>query len=88
MNPGKACTVLNLVAVVILCVAMLMSYNNQSGVDASRVLLSSDSQDFARANHLQTYTTTSLVYYEQAKNTMSFWLQRLASGPSRKGPGH
>ncbi|KAL8246243.1 hypothetical protein R6Q59_007459 [Mikania micrantha] len=46
----------------------------------SRVL----SQDFAGSNHLVTYATA----YEKAKNGMSFWLQRLASGPSPRGPGH
>ncbi len=82
MSSGKACTLLNLIAVVMICVAMLMSYI-QSGVEGSRVL--SDSEDFAKANHLQTYTSSA---YEHAKNTVSFLLQRLASGPSPKGPGH
>ena len=72
---------MNLVAVVI-CLAIFMSHN-QSGVEASRVLRGSE--DFARANHLQSYTSSA---YEQAKNTMAFWLQCLASGPSPKGPGH
>lgn len=42
------------------------------------------SEDFAGSNHLATYSTV----YEKAKTGMSFWLQRLASGPSPRGPGH
>ncbi|GJS37885.1 transmembrane protein [Tanacetum coccineum] len=42
------------------------------------------SEDFAGANHLATYSTV----YEKAQITMSSWLQRLASGPSPRGPGH
>ncbi|KAJ1410462.1 hypothetical protein SESBI_21963 [Sesbania bispinosa] len=79
MSSFKACsTLLNLVAVVMF-VAIFMSHR----VEASRIL--SNSEEFAKANHLQTYTSSA---YEQAKNTMAFWLQRLASGPSPKGPGH
>ena len=81
MNSRKGCTLLNLVAVVV-CMAILISHVH-SGVEASRVL--SDSEDFARASHLHTYTSSA---YEQAKSTMTLWLQRLASGPSPKGPGH
>ncbi|OIV97036.1 hypothetical protein TanjilG_18766 [Lupinus angustifolius] len=81
MNHRKTCTLLNLV-VVVTFVAILISHR-LSGVDARRVLL--DSQDFAHANHLSTYTSS---VYEQSKNTMAIWLQRLASGPSHKGLGH
>ncbi|KAE8663085.1 hypothetical protein F3Y22_tig00113123pilonHSYRG00270 [Hibiscus syriacus] len=49
-------------------------------VEATRVL----GEDFAEANHLETYSSV----YEKAKFTMSCWLQRLASGPSPRGPGH
>ncbi|KAE8718318.1 hypothetical protein F3Y22_tig00110015pilonHSYRG00150 [Hibiscus syriacus] len=49
-------------------------------VQATRVL----GEDFAKANHLETYSSV----YEKAKFTMSCWLERLASGPSPKGPGH
>ncbi|KAB2041079.1 hypothetical protein ES319_D02G124900v1 [Gossypium barbadense] len=42
-------------------------------------------EDFAKANHLHTYSSS---VYEKAKFTMSCWLQRLASGPSPRGPGH
>lgn len=80
MNFLKACTLLNLVAVVMI-VAILIS---QSRVEA-RVLSHSEEFAFARANNLQTYTSST---YEQAKKTMAFWMQRLASGPSPKGPGH
>ncbi|KAE9604551.1 hypothetical protein Lalb_Chr11g0073031 [Lupinus albus] len=80
MNPRKACTLLNWVVVVTI-VAILISHG-LCGVEARRVLL--DSQDFAHDNHLRTYTSA----YEQSKKTMASWLQRLASGPSPKGPGH
>lgn len=85
MNSRRVCTLLNLVVSVVICVAILMSHN-QNGVEASRVL----SEDFGSANHLQTYTSSSSSSsaYEQAKITMTFWLQRLASGPSPKGRGH
>ncbi|MBA0613116.1 hypothetical protein Godav_013625 [Gossypium davidsonii] len=50
-------------------------------VEGTRVL----PEDFAKANHLHTYSSS---VYEKAKFTMSCWLQRLASGPSPRGPGH
>ncbi|KAK7264365.1 hypothetical protein RJT34_31972 [Clitoria ternatea] len=82
MGSIKACTLWNLIAIVI-CMAILIGHNR---VEGSRVLLDSDEGfAFATSNHLKTYTTTT---YEQAKNTMAFWLQRLASGPSPKGQGH
>ncbi|OIW21777.1 hypothetical protein TanjilG_10800 [Lupinus angustifolius] len=81
MNSRKEYTLLNIVTVFVIFVAILVSHS-ECGVEASRVL--SGSQDFARANYLNTYTSA----YEETKNTMAFWLQRLASGPSPKGPGH
>jgi len=80
MSSSKACTLLNLVAVVVF-VAILIG---ESRVEA-RVLSHSQEFAFARANNLQTYTSSA---YEQAKKTMAFWMQRLASGPSPKGLGH
>ncbi|CAN6580518.1 hypothetical protein ACFX13_032686 [Malus domestica] len=68
-----------LLIIFVLSVAILVS---QGPVEASRVL----SEDFASANHLETYSSPSV--YEKAKFTMEFWLERLASGPSPKGPGH
>lgn len=53
-------------------------------VQATRLLR----EDFAAANHLETYSSPSSLVYEKAKYTMECWLQRLASGPSPKGPGH
>ncbi|KAK9205792.1 hypothetical protein WN943_016062 [Citrus x changshan-huyou] len=53
------------------------------GVEATRVL----PDDFAKANHLNTFSSPPSVY-EKAKLKMSFWFERLASGPSPKGPGH
>ncbi|GFY81322.1 plastid transcriptionally active 4 [Actinidia rufa] len=41
-------------------------------------------EDFAGENHLATYPSM----YEKAKLSMECWLERLASGPSPKGPGH
>ncbi|KAG5530520.1 hypothetical protein RHGRI_025460 [Rhododendron griersonianum] len=49
-------------------------------VGAIRVL----SKDFAGENHLEAYPSM----YENAKLTMACWLERLASGPSPRGPGH
>lgn len=39
-------------------------------------------EEFAQANDL--YSSA----YENAKISMSIWLEQLASGPSPKGPGH
>ncbi|KAL4273673.1 hypothetical protein GQ457_13G018040 [Hibiscus cannabinus] len=58
-----------------------MAVLSHVGVDATRVL----HEDFAHANHLHTYSSSA---YEKAKLTMSCWFQRLASGPSPRGPGH
>ena len=63
---------------VIFVIFVAILYNAQ--VEATRVL----AEDFADANHLATYPSV----YEKAKFSMSFWLERLASGPSPKGPGH
>ncbi|KAI4324319.1 hypothetical protein L6164_023870 [Bauhinia variegata] len=68
-----------LLMILVIFVAVL-SENESTRVEASRVL----TQDFVRGNHLETYASV----YEQTKTTMTFWLQRLASGPSPKGPGH
>ncbi|KAF2300325.1 hypothetical protein GH714_011973 [Hevea brasiliensis] len=68
---SKSTTVL---AIVFILVAVLC----QVSVEATRVL----PEDFATANHLETYSSV----YEKAKNTMACWLERLASGPSPRGP--
>ncbi|XAR54719.1 hypothetical protein NMG60_11029982 [Bertholletia excelsa] len=52
----------------------------QVDVGAARVL----SENFTGGNHLEQLPTT----YEKAKYSVSWWLERLASGPSPKGPGH
>jgi len=67
-----------------LVVMLVAIFISQSRVEA-RVLSHSEEFAFARANNLQTYSSSA---YEQAKKTMGFWMQRLASGPSPKGPGH
>lgn len=64
--------------VMILFVAVITSLN---GVDAGRVL----SVDIQRSNHIETYT---LSMYKKTKNSMTSWLQMLASGPSPRGIGH
>ncbi|PWA55971.1 hypothetical protein CTI12_AA421250 [Artemisia annua] len=72
MTFKKTCTLLVFVVILIAFMSPL--------VVEGRVL----SEDFAGANHLATYSTV----YEKAQITMSSWLQRLASGPSPRGPGH
>ncbi|CAA2989113.1 Hypothetical predicted protein, partial [Olea europaea subsp. europaea] len=49
-------------------------------IEAARVL----SEDLSGSNHLATFP----AMYEKAKFTMSYWLERLPSGSSPKGPGH
>ncbi|KAK2989375.1 hypothetical protein RJ640_007774 [Escallonia rubra] len=72
MEFQKTSTLL-IVFVVFVVAASLVS------VEAGRVL----PEDFAGANHLATYPSM----YMKAKDTMACWLERLASGPSPKGPG-
>ncbi|XWS22164.1 hypothetical protein CRYUN_Cryun29cG0011300 [Craigia yunnanensis] len=73
MNSRKVNTLL---IIFVISVAIL----SQVQVEATRVL----PEDFTQANHLETYSSV----YEKAKFTMSCWLERLASGPSPRGPGH
>ncbi|KAF5728783.1 hypothetical protein HS088_TW21G00936 [Tripterygium wilfordii] len=75
----KTSTTTALYIIFIISVAIL---SHVGVVEAARVL--SESEDFASANHLKTYPSV----YETAKTTMACWLQRLASGPSPRGPGH
>lgn len=49
-------------------------------VEAARIL----SEDLSGSNHLATFP----AMYEKAKYTMSYWLEKLPSGPSPRGPGH
>ncbi|CAK9149525.1 unnamed protein product, partial [Ilex paraguariensis] len=51
---------------------------SQVRIEATRVLF----EEFAGANHLASYPSM----YEHAKETLSCWLERLASGPSPRGP--
>ena len=74
MSFTRATTVL---VILFISVAIL----SQVRVEAARVL----ADDFAGANHLETYSSS---VYEKAKSTMACWLERLASGPSPRGPGH
>ncbi|KAK8510440.1 hypothetical protein V6N13_100461 [Hibiscus sabdariffa] len=73
MNTRKLTTLL-----IIFIISVAIS--SQVRVEAARVL----GEDFAKANHLEAYSSV----YEKAKLTMSCWLERLASGPSPRGPGH
>nr|DAD25299.1 TPA_asm: hypothetical protein HUJ06_026763 [Nelumbo nucifera] len=66
--------------VVLIIALVLVAIFSHGGVEAARAL----SEDFASANHLVTYPSV----YERARFSMAFWLERLASGPSPKGPGH
>lgn len=65
---------------ILVFVAIIMS---GGGVEAARKLMAAE-EDFAGANHLANYP----AMYEKARHTMSFWLERLSSGPSPRGPGH
>ncbi|KAG2721888.1 hypothetical protein I3843_02G087500 [Carya illinoinensis] len=76
MNSRKASTLL--IIFVMISVAILSLAGG--GVEASRVLR----EDFASANHLNTPSSI----YEKAKHTMTFWFERLPSGPSPSGPGN
>ncbi|XVE84440.1 hypothetical protein DITRI_Ditri17bG0014400 [Diplodiscus trichospermus] len=73
MNRRKVNT---LFVIFVVSVAIL----SQIRVEAARVL----PKEFAKANNLETYSSV----YEKAKFTMSSWFERLASGPSPRGPGH
>ncbi|KAE8076615.1 hypothetical protein FH972_015252 [Carpinus fangiana] len=72
MNPRKTITLL---IIFVIFAAIL----NDAMVEASRVL----SEDFAKANHLDTYSSI----YGKAKRSMAYWLERLPTGPS-PGAGH
>ncbi|KAF8014091.1 hypothetical protein BT93_H0051 [Corymbia citriodora subsp. variegata] len=67
---------------IVLMLVVFMALLGLQCLEAVRVL----PEDFARANNLASYSPS--VLSEQARQTMSWWLQRLDSGPSPKGPGH
>ncbi|KAL6504138.1 hypothetical protein OROGR_026061 [Orobanche gracilis] len=70
-------------ATIILFIIVCLIYiacMSKAHVRATRIL----SEDFSETNHLVAFP----VMYENAKEKMSYWLQRLASGPSPKGPGN
>lgn len=67
-------------AALLIIAVVFVAIFSQAQVDATRVL----AEDFAGANHLSMYPSI----YDKAKSTMACWLERLASGPSPKGPGH
>uniref|UniRef100_A0A7N0U0J5 Uncharacterized protein n=1 Tax=Kalanchoe fedtschenkoi TaxID=63787 RepID=A0A7N0U0J5_KALFE len=73
------------ILVILLVVAVALG-GFSSGVDATsrRVLLE---KEFTGGDYsLESYPSSSV--YEQTRLRMAFWLQRLASGPSPRGPGH
>uniref|UniRef100_A0A803QLC6 Uncharacterized protein n=1 Tax=Cannabis sativa TaxID=3483 RepID=A0A803QLC6_CANSA len=65
---------------IVLIVVTLVVLSCTDKVEGSRILSEEHVQ-------IQKYTSSS-VMYEKAKFTMACWLQRLASGPSPRGPGH
>ncbi|KAE8673888.1 membrane-associated 30 kDa protein [Hibiscus syriacus] len=73
MNSRKLSTLL---IIYVISLAVL----SHSGVEAARFL----PEDFAGVKRMDTYSSV----YHKAKFAMSYWLQRLASGPSPQGPGH
>ncbi|KAG4180069.1 hypothetical protein ERO13_A10G142000v2 [Gossypium hirsutum] len=73
MNSRKVSTLL------MICVISMAVLSDVS-VEAARVLR----EDLGNVNHMETYSSV----YHKARSTMSYWLQRLASGPSPRGPGH
>lgn len=75
MSSSKMIT--SLLIFFVLAVAVL---SHAGSVKASRVL----PEDFGRENHLEKYSSV----YDNAKQSLAFWLQRLSSGPSPSGPGH
>ncbi|KAK2991660.1 hypothetical protein RJ640_013415 [Escallonia rubra] len=72
MDIGRRSTLLIIVVIFVVVTSL-------AGVHSGRAL----SEDFADANHLATYPSM----YMKAKDTMACWLERLATGPSPKGPG-
>ncbi|KAF1002469.1 hypothetical protein AG4045_011081 [Apium graveolens] len=68
-------------AIFIVTILLVATITSSNVVDAGRVL----SVDIQRSNHSETYT---LSMYVKTKNSMTSWLQMLASGPSPRGIGH
>ena len=68
-------------AILVLVFVIFVAIMGQVHVEAARLLTEGD---FASANHLDTFPSV----YAKARDTMSHWLERLASGPSPRGPGH
>lgn len=72
MNSKKMSIVLVVFVIYIVCMS-------EVGVNAARIL----SEDLSQPKLI-----SFPRFYDDAKETMSFWFQRLASGPSPEGPGH
>ncbi|KAL0432906.1 UNVERIFIED_CONTAM: hypothetical protein Slati_2624900 [Sesamum latifolium] len=82
MSYRRSCVVLVVLVIYVACL-------NNLHVEATRVLSEDFStrilpKGFPESNHLVTFPAV----YQNARETMSYWLQRLASGPSPRGPGH
>ncbi|PIN13133.1 hypothetical protein CDL12_00341 [Handroanthus impetiginosus] len=67
-------------SILLIIFVIFVACMNEVHVEATRIL----PEDFSESNNLITFPVIS----QKAKDTMSYWLQRLASGPSPKGPGH
>ncbi|KAL9144363.1 hypothetical protein ABFS82_14G291700 [Erythranthe guttata] len=68
--------------IVLIILVFCFACTSKVNVEAARIL---SDDHFSQANHLVKFPSVS---YENAKVSMSYWLQRLASGPSPRGPGH
>ncbi|KAL0368684.1 UNVERIFIED_CONTAM: hypothetical protein Scaly_1087300 [Sesamum calycinum] len=76
MSYRRSCVVLVVLVIYVACM-------NNLHVEATRVLPEDFStKGFPESNHLVTFPAV----YQNARETMSYWLQRLASGPSLEGP--
>lgn len=73
MNSKRTSILLIIFVMYIVCMSRVQ-------VEGARIL----SEDFSQSNRLVTIPRM----YDSARETMSFWIQRLASGPSPRGPGH
>ncbi|MQL83671.1 hypothetical protein Taro_016171 [Colocasia esculenta] len=75
MASRRACVLLLVIAVV-----GAIAFGREAVVDAARNAPGS----FDRGSSYLQYPSA----YESARSAMAFWMEKLASGPSPKGPGH
>lgn len=68
-------------SIVLICFVIYVACMSKNiGVEATRML----SDDLPQTGDVVRFP----IMYKNARETMSYWLQRLASGPSPRGPGH